>query len=103
MTDTNKTAAALPKLTKRHLAILQAFQNGNYNVTVKQTLDGFWTVVVKFDGHEEEQAMKTARGNTKVWRNIVGAIVFVQENCVLAKYVFIEVSGWKLCRVENTG
>lgn len=101
MADTSTAVGNRPKLTKGHLAMLQAFQVGNYSVTVKQTLDGLWIVIVKFDGQEEAQVMTTARGSTKVWRNIVGAISFVQENCALASYVFVEIGGWKLCRFED--
>lgn len=39
----------------------------------------------------------------KVWRNLIGAISFVQENCKTASDVFIEVGGWRLCRVTPNG
>jgi hypothetical protein len=41
-----------PKLTKGNLAMLEASIGSNYDVTVKQTRDGFWIVTVKFDDQD---------------------------------------------------
>ena len=89
-----------PKLTKGYLEMLGAsLGRGTYSVTVKQTPEGFWTIRLKFEGQPEDRPVTTARGEMKVWRNVVGAITFAQENCALASSVFVEVSGWRLCRV----
>jgi hypothetical protein len=101
MADTTTAAGKQAKLTKSYLALLGASLGGNYGVTVKQTQGGFWIVTVKFDGQAEGRAVTTARGDMKVWRNVIGAISFVQENCALASSVFVEVGGWKLSRIES--
>jgi hypothetical protein len=101
MADMTPVAGNWPKLTKGYLAILEASLDSNYEVTVKQTKDGFWIVNVKFDDQKQCLPMTTARGDTKVWRNIIGAISFVQENCVLANRVFVEIGSWTLCRSES--
>ena len=88
-------------MTKSYLALLGASLGGNYGVTVKQTQGGFWIVTVKFDVYVVVWVVTTARGDMKVWRNVIGAISFVQENCALATSVFVEVGGWKLSRIES--
>lgn len=98
MTDTTTPTGRQSKLTKSYLAILGKSLGGKYGVTVKQTGEGFWSVTVQFEGQEEAQAITTARGDMKVWRNVIGAISFVQENCQSASEVFVEVGGWKLSR-----
>lgn len=90
------------KLTKGYLEMLSAsLGHGTYGVTVKQTPEGLWTIQLKFEGQQEERPVTTARGDLKVWRNVVGAIAFAQANCALASAVFVEVGGWKLTRLEN--
>jgi hypothetical protein len=101
MNDTSTAAGKRSRLTKNHLAVLTASFGGSYGVIVKQTQDGFWAVTVKFDGQDEGQAVTTARGEIKVWRNIIGAILFVQENCALAGSVCVEIGDWKLSRLEK--
>lgn len=100
MADTTTAVGKPSKLTKSYLALLGASLGGNYGVTVKQTQSGFWIVTVQFEG-QEGRAVTTARGDMKVWRNVIGAISFVQENCALASTVFVEVGGWRLSRIEN--
>jgi len=101
MSDTNTTANRPAKLTKSYLALLGSSFASNYGVTVKQTQSGFWIITVQFDGQEEGRAVTTERGDMKVWRNVIGAISFVQDNCALASTVFVEVGGWRLSRIET--
>lgn len=101
MADMILVAGTWPKLTKGYLAMLEASLGHNYDVTVKQTKEGFWIVTVKFDDQKQSLCMTTARGDTKVWRNIIGAISFVQDNCALASRVFVEIGDWTLCRSES--
>lgn len=87
------------RLTKQQLDFLATSSGSNYIVTVHETGAGVWAVAVQFSGREEAQQISTSRGDMKVWRNLIGAISFVQENCAAAADVFIEVGGWKLCRL----
>lgn len=87
-------------LTKQNLAVVGSSIGGKYVVTVGQTVDGLWTVAVKFDGKEEVH-LETVRGSKKIWRNIGSAISFVQENCSLASEVIVKVGGWTLSRVDG--
>lgn len=87
------------RLTKQYLDILSSSLGSKYVVTVHETGAGVWAVAVTFDGRDETQQITTSRGDMKVWRNLIGAISFVQENCKTASDVFIEVGGWRLCRV----
>lgn len=91
------------RLTKQYLDILSTSLGSKYVVTVHETGAGVWAVGVKFDGREQTQPITTSRGDMKVWRNLIGAISFVQENCKAASDVFIEVGGWRLCRVTSSG
>jgi hypothetical protein len=88
-------------LTKRDLKMVGVSFGSQYIVTVHQTKEGLWTVSLKFEGQDEPHTIETARGDMKVWRNVVSAITFVQENCKLASDVFVEVSGWKLARAQQ--
>lgn len=102
MSDMPPAAVKQAKLTKGYLEMLSAsLGRGTYGVTVKEAAEGLWTVQLKFDGQQEERPVTTARGEMKVWRNLVAAITFVQANCALANTVFIEVGDWKLGRLEN--
>lgn len=102
MADMTTGTGKPPKLTKGYLEMLSAsLGRGTYGVTVKQTPEGFWTIRLRFEGQSEERPVTTARGEMKVWRNVLGAISFVQENCALASSVCVEVGGWKLGRIEN--
>lgn len=87
------------RLTKQNLEIMSTATGIKYAVTVHETGAGVWAVAVQFDGQEQTQAISTSRGDMKVWRNLTGAILFVQENCKTASEVFVEVGGWRLCRV----
>jgi hypothetical protein len=91
------------RLTKQYLDILSTSLGSKYVVTVHETGAGVWAVAVQFDGTEKTQPITTSRGDMKVWRNLIGAISFVQENCKSASDVFIDVGGWRLCRVTSTG
>jgi hypothetical protein len=91
------------RLTKQYLDILSTSLGSKYVVTVHETGAGVWAVAVKFDGHEQAQPITTSRGDMKVWRNLIGAISFVQENCKSASDVFIDVGGWRLCRLTSNG
>lgn len=91
------------RLTKQYLDILSTSLGSKYVVTVHETGAGVWAVDVQFDGSREQQPITTSRGDMKVWRNLIGAISFVQENCGAASAVFIEVGGWRLCRIATGG
>lgn len=97
---TTKQQAGLTKqgLTKHYLEILEASQGDKYVVTVRETSDGLWAVAVKFERQEVPQLITTARGKLKIWRNILNAITFVQENCASASNVDVEIGGWRLSR-----
>lgn len=102
MPDLTNGAPAQPNgLTTRDLRMVGMSFGSKYVVTIPQTKEGLWTVVVKFEGQGIGHAIETARGNMKVWHNVAGAITFVQENCKLASDVFVEVGGWKLCRLNK--
>lgn len=92
-----------PRLTKQYLEVMSIAMGIKYAVTVHETGAGVWAVAVQFDGQGQSQAITTSRGDMKVWRNLIGAISFVQENCKTARDVFIEVGGWRLCRVPSKG
>ena len=95
---------ALPSgFTKRDLKMVGKSLGAQYVVTVHQTQEGsgLWTVSLQFEGQEAQHSIETARGDMKVWRNVVSAITFVQENCKFASDVFVVVSGWKLARAPG--
>ncbi|WP_445234257.1 hypothetical protein [Duganella rhizosphaerae] len=105
MNDLPKQQYRMTRLTKQYLAILATAMTGGYVVTVHEAGAGVWAVAVQFEGQETQQ-IATSRGELKVWRNLIGAITFVQDNCAAASNVFIEVGGWRLCRLpvaELTG
>ena len=95
------TSKQQSRLTKQYLDILATSLGNKYVVTVHETGAGVWAVRVKFDGRDEAQQITTSRGDMKVWRNLIGAISFVQENCSSASDVFIEVGGWLLCKAPK--
>lgn len=89
-------------LTKGHLEVLSSsLRPGAYEVTVKETSEGLWTIRLLFEGELEDRPVTRARGGMKVWRDVIGAITFVQQNCDLAKSVCVEVGGWKLSLLEK--
>lgn len=98
MNDLLKKQCRMTRLTKQYLAVLATTMNGGYVVTVHEAGAGLWAVAVQFEGKETQQ-IATARGELKVWRNLINVITFVQHNCAAATAVFIEVGGWRLCRV----
>jgi len=98
---TNVASTPPNRLTKRYLEMVGSSLGGKYAVTVHQTREGLWTITLKFEGKDETHTIETARGDMKVWRNIISAISFVQENCKFASDVFVEVGDWKLCRLNE--
>jgi len=98
MIDLSKQQCRMTRLTKQYLVVLANAMSGGYVVTVYEAEAGLWSVAVQFEGQEIQQ-IATARGELKVWRNLINAITFVQENCAAASAVFIEVGGWRLCRL----
>lgn len=98
MNDLPKQQCRMTRLTKQYLAVLATAMTGGYVVTVHEAGAGVWAVAVKFEGQDSQQ-IATSRGELKVWRNLIGAITFVQDNCAAASDVYIEVGGWRLCRV----
>jgi hypothetical protein len=86
------------RLTKQNLESMSIATGIKYVVTVHETGAG-----VQFDGQEQNQTITTSRGDMKVWRNLTGAISFVQENCKTASEVFVEVDGWRFIRTHASG
>jgi len=91
------------RLTKQNLEIMSIATGIKYAVTVHETGAGVWAVAVQFEGQEQTQPITTSRGDMKVWRNLTGAIFFVQENCKTATEVFVEVGGWRFSRTHASG
>lgn len=88
-------------LTKRYLQILAASFAGKYAVNVSEAAGaGLWTVSVTLPDTEKAKPVKTSRGDTKTWRDVKGALSFVQENCASAKTVTLQVGEWQLCRQQ---
>jgi hypothetical protein len=86
------------QLTKRHLQILAATFAGRYDVAVSETAgSGLWTVCVKLPETVDAHPVMTARGDTKIWRDVIGALTFVQTNCASANSVTVHVGDWQLC------
>lgn len=95
MLDTTE-AQEIP-LTKRYLQILAATSAGKYAVKVSETAgSGLWTVSVTWPDKEGDQPVLTSRGDTKIWRDVIGAIAFVKANCSTAKSVTVQVGDWQL-------
>lgn len=88
-------------LTKRYPQILAASFIGLYPVKVSEA-DGLWTVSVTFLDTGESKQVKTARGHTKTWRDVKGAILFVQQVCPTAGSVTLQVGSWHLCKNESS-
>lgn len=89
------------RLTKRDLQVLTASVGDNYDVTVRQTEEGFWTIHVTFNRNEQTYSMETTRGAVKAWRDLCHVIQFVQNHCKAARHVFVEVGDWKLTRLSD--
>ncbi len=86
-------------LTKRYLQILAASFAGKYDVNVSEAAGaGLWTVSVILPDTTDAKHVKTERGGTKTWRDVKGALSFVQENCASAKRVTLQVGDWQLSR-----
>ena len=93
-----KTAPQEIHLTKRYLQILTATFAGRYDVKVSETAgNGLWTVCVTLPETVDPHPVMTARGDTKIWRDVIGALTFVQTNCASAKSVTVHVGDWQLC------
>lgn len=93
---------ALP-LTKRYLQILATTFAGRYDVKVSEGAGaGLWTVSVTWPETTDATQVKTERGVTKTWRDVKGALSFVQENCASAKKVTLQVGEWQLSRQQQT-
>lgn len=99
MNDMLKQQPRMTRLTKQYLAVLGTAVSGGYVVTVHEAGAGVWAVAVQFDGQESQQ-IATSRGELKVWRTLIGAINFVQDNCAAATDVFIDVGNWRLSRLH---
>lgn len=94
-------APELP-LTKRYLQILAATFAGRYDVKVSEGAGaGLWTVSVTWPDTADATHVKTERGGTKTWRDVKGALSFVQENCASAKKVTLQVGEWQLLRQQQ--
>ena|ERR1035437_3350138 len=89
------------KLTKRDLEMVSTMFGGKYGVTIYETNEGLWSMAVKFEGKQELYSIETSRGANKLWRQLAGAIGFVQESCPHAHDVFVEIGNWKLSRVKE--
>jgi len=95
MFDTTE-AQEIP-LTKRYLQILAATSAGKYAVKVSESAgSGLWTVCVTWPDKDSSQPVLTSRGDTKIWRDVIGAIAFVKANCSTAKSVTVHVGDWQL-------
>lgn len=88
------------RLTKREFEIAISL-GGKYTVTVHQTEEGNWGCTVTFEGKNDPHVIGTSRGNTKVWGNILGAILYVQNNFPYATNVFVMIGKWELVRINH--
>lgn len=92
---------ALPGLNKQQIEVIAQTSRDRYEVRIFEQFD-LWQVTVTLltDPSQDFQAL-TSRGDLKTWRELSGAIRYIQETCPDCQLITVEVGSWKFLRSDN--
>lgn len=91
----------LQGLTKKEIQVIADTNRGNYSVEIHSEEQGSWQVVIKLGNPARSFRARTQRGEVKTWRELAGAVAFIQETCPDCQHVQIEVGTWTFARTQR--
>jgi len=86
---------------KRSLGSFEKYVRNNFGIRIVEMPSGAWAIEVIFDGDAESYAVVSTPGVPRLWRNLGGAILFVNENCPNVSEVLVDVMNWRLRRMAT--
>jgi len=89
------------RLSLRDLIHIERMFKKKYGLRIAETREGLWAMELRFEGEEDAYGLEAGRGVLRVWRNLYGAIAFVQQHCPGAAEVLVDVRGWRLMRLDE--
>lgn len=86
---------ALPRLNKHYIEVIAQTSRDRYKVRIFEQFD-LWqgTVTLLTDPPQALQALTTRR-DLKTWRELSGAIRYIQETCLDRQLITLKAGSWK--------
>lgn len=91
----------LQGLNKREMQVLAAANRDNYAISIYSVEKDLWQVDLVVVSPERHFQAYTQRGELKTWRELAGAVSYVQETCPDCKTVTIAIGNWTFARMEQ--
>lgn len=91
---------ALQGLNKRQIEVIAETNRNRYAVRIFSEQYDLWQVTITLTDPPQDFHALTSRGEIKTWRELSGAIGYIQETCPDCRLVAIEVGGWKFSRTD---
>lgn len=93
---------ALPGLNKQQIEVIAQTSRDRYKIRIFEQFD-LWQVTVTLltDPPQDFHAF-TSRGDLKTWRELSGAIGYIQETCPDCQLITVEVGSWRFARSDQS-
>ncbi len=91
---------ALQGLNKKEIQVIAETNRNNFSVKIYSEEQGLWKVDITLSNPERHFQALTQRGELKTWRELSGAVGYIQETCPDCREVEIVVGKWKFSRTD---
>jgi hypothetical protein len=92
---------ALPGLNKQQIEVIAQTSRDRYKVRIFEQFDLWQVTVTLLTDPSQDFLALTSRGDLKTWRELSGAIRYIQETCPDCQLITVEVGSWKFLRSDN--
>lgn len=98
----NSTAKimGLQGLNKKEIQVIAQTNRDNYSVRIYSETGGLWQVDIRMKNPDRDFRALTQRGELKTWRDLAGAVSYIQETCPDCNLVSVEVGTWTFSRTS---
>lgn len=87
-------------LNKKEIQVLAETSRGNYSIRIYSEVPDLWQVDIMMANSGAQFQAFTQRGEVKTWRELAGAVGYVQDTCPDCQDVKISVGDWTFSRAD---
>lgn len=91
----------LQGLNKKEIQVIAQANRDNYSVRIYSEEAGLWQVDIELANPARRFQAFTQRGEVKTWRELAGAVGFIQETCPDCEDVTVAVGAWTFTRTKE--
>lgn len=92
---------ALQGLNKREIQVIADTNRDNYSIKIYSQEAGLWQLDIELSNPPRLYQAFTNRGDLKTWRELSGAVGYIQEICPDCRMVEISVGQWTFTRTDQ--